>query len=367
MPIEPFLKQNFPALLERFAGTPLWLWLAAPMLAVLCWLAAGLLLAGTTRVVAFAGRKSHGHGGLRLFLALRSPARWLVFAGVFASLREEFPYRPRAMRMLEAAELAVLTYGIALLLYAALDYACRHLEVKFSATNRRGAGSIIQLLRKIGKVLIALFALLYLLRGYGFDVATIIAGLGIGGVAVALASQKTLENLLGGVMLVLDQPVRVGDFCKFAGKSGTVEEIGLRSIRLRALDRSLLTVPNADFVHQHLENLTARDRMLFETVIGVRYDTKPDKLRWLLAELNRLLTTHPRVLQSEPIRTPLAAFGTSALEIKLFAYINTADYDEFLALREDIFLCIIDLVHQAGTDFAFPTQTLHLEKPPRLP
>jgi MscS family membrane protein len=186
-----------------------------------------------------------------------------------------------------------------------------------------------------------------------------VAGLGVGGIAVALAAQKTIENLFGGVTLFADRPVRVGDFFRYGDQVGTVEEIGLRSTRVRTLDRTVVSIPNAQFSNMALENFAKRDRMRLWTMIGVRYETTPDQLRFLLARLREVLLAHPRVTE-DPARVRFVGFGAYSLDMEVFAYVNTPDWNEFLQIREDIYLLFMDAVKEAGTGFAFPSSTMYL-------
>lgn len=140
---------------------------------------------------------------------------------------------------------------------------------------------------------------------------------------------------------------------------GTVEEIGLRSTRVRTRDRSVITIPNSEFSNLRLENFARRDRFWLTTTIGVRYETTPDQLRYLLTELRRILIAHPRV-DDEPLRVRFGGFGAYSLDIEVFAYVDTTDRDEFLAIREEIFLLFMDAVTGAGTGFAFPSSTTYL-------
>jgi MscS family membrane protein len=204
-----------------------------------------------------------------------------------------------------------------------------------------------------------LLAFVAILDGFGFSVTALIAGLGVGGIAVALAAQKTIENLFGGISLYGDRPVRVGDFCSFGDKIGTVEEIGIRSTRVRTLDRTLITIPNAEFSNLQLENYAKRDRMRLFAMIGVRYETTPEQLRYILVEIRKLLYAHERVTP-DPARIRFVGFGAYSLDLEIFAYVDTSDWNEFLGVREDIYLRIMDIIEASGTGFAFPSQTLYL-------
>jgi MscS family membrane protein len=140
---------------------------------------------------------------------------------------------------------------------------------------------------------------------------------------------------------------------------GTVEEIGLRSTRVRTLDRTVVAIPNAEFSNLRLENFAPRDRMRLWTLIGVRYETTPDQLRYLLARLREILLAHPRVTE-DPARVRFVGFGAYSLDMEIFAYVDTSDWNEFLGIREGIYLLFMDAVKEAGTGFAFPSSTTYL-------
>lgn len=206
------------------------------------------------------------------------------------------------------------------------------------------------------------------LADVGVPVAPMAAGVGVGGLAVALAAQPTLENFIASLTLYVDKPLKVGDFCRYGDdlssgflRIGTVEEIGLRSTRLRGIDRTVTTIPNADFSKLQLTNLTLRDRMLLRTTISLRYETTPEQMRFLLAKLRAMLLAHPKITQ-DPARVRFAAFGDYSLNVDILAYADTPDWNQFLAIQEDVFLRIFNIVEEAGTGFAFPSQTTYLAK-----
>lgn len=195
----------------------------------------------------------------------------------------------------------------------------------------------------------------------GLPVLSMVAGLGIGGLAVALAIRPTLENLVGGIILYIDKPVRVGDFCTFGDDMGTVEAIGVRSTQIRALDRTLISVPNAQFADMKLINWAHCDQMLILKTIGLRFETTPDQLRFLLVEMRKMLHAHPRI-DSESVRVRYEGPGATSRDVTIRIYAQTADWNDFFAIREDVFLRIDDLVDRAGTAYALPSTTLYFRK-----
>jgi MscS family membrane protein len=245
--------------------------------------------------------------------------------------------------------------------FRAVDALAATIERRLVERGQEAATAAVPPGRKAVKGIVFVLAFVALLDTFGFSVTALIAGLGVGGIAVALAAQKTIENLFGGLTLYGDRPVRVGDFCRFGDKIGTVEEIGIRSTRVRTLDRTVVTIPNAEFSNLQLENFATRDRMRLFAMIGVRYETTPDQLRYILVEVRKLLYAHERVT-ADPARIRFVGFGAYSLDLEVFAYVDTSDWNEFLGIREDIFLRIMDVIEASGSGFAFPSQTLYLGK-----
>jgi MscS family membrane protein len=192
----------------------------------------------------------------------------------------------------------------------------------------------------------------------GLPVYGILAGLGVGGLAIALAAQPTMENLIGGLSLFADKPIRVGDVCRYGSEEGTVEAIGIRSTRIRGRDRTLTTMPNAVLSKMPLVSLSQRDQMLIQSVIGVRYETSPEQLRYLLVKIREALLRHPKI-HPDLVRVRFVGFGASSLDIEMFGYVKTTKRPEFLSVREEVFLQVMDIVNESGTGFAFPSQTLY--------
>lgn len=220
----------------------------------------------------------------------------------------------------------------------------------------------VHLMRLVGQILAAFAALTVGIMGaqaLGLPVLSILAGFGLGGLAIALAIRPTFENLIGGFILYLDRPVRVGDFCSFGDQFGTVEKIGIRSTQIRALDRTIISVPNAQFADMSLINWAACDMMQIKGTLGLRYETKMDTLRLALAEIRKMLHAHPRI-DNETIRVRFAGFGDYALLIDLRVCALTREWNDFFAIREDVFFRISEVIRSAGADFAFPSQTLYL-------
>lgn len=221
--------------------------------------------------------------------------------------------------------------------------------------RKRGRQSAIVLLKPIGtaiKTLIMVLGLLVWLDNIGVSIAALITGLGVGGIAVALALQKPFEDVVAAVTLFTQQPIRVGDFCRFGDQVGTVEEIGLRNTRIRTRDNSLLSLPNAKFAQEYIENISAREKIRYCPTIRLQYDTSKECVETVLSGIRDLLKSHEMV-DPEPARVRFTDFEHDALKLEIFAYVRTTDFNEFLKVGEELNLKIIEIVSAAGVKLAF--------------
>ena len=219
--------------------------------------------------------------------------------------------------------------------------------------------ALVPLGARAAKVILLAIAIIAALSVFGYPVASLVAGLGIGGLALALAAQKTVENLFGAFSIGVDQPFREGDFVKIEEFVGTVEAIGLRSTRFRTLDRTIITIPNGKLADMRLESFTERDRLRLATVIGLVYETTAAQLRAALAGFEAVLRAHPKIWP-DAVVVRFREFAASSLDIEIMAWFQTTDWGEFQAIRQEILLQFMDVVERAGSSFAFPTQTVHL-------
>ena len=210
------------------------------------------------------------------------------------------------------------------------------------------------------KALIVIGALLIYLDKFGINITAVLAGLGIGGIAVALALQKPMEDMLGAVTLYTQQPIRIGDFCRVADYTGTIEVIGLRTTRIRTLARTLVAIPNHRLVNEPIDNISARGSIWYHPVLRLRYDTTPDQLRQVLKDIRALLSSHERVLQDNH-RVRFNEFAKHAMQIEVFAYLTTTDWAEFLELAEELNIRIVEIVSEAGASLFMPSGTLYVE------
>jgi MscS family membrane protein len=349
-----------PSLVEiRWLEVALWQWIALLLLVPLAWALSWVVAAVVVRAARPFVQRSRTTLDEKLLASMLAPVRLGVALLVFGTAVLALRLPPPAVALVTAFDSALTIVVLAWATLRLVDVSASVAMDALVARGRAAAVSIVPLGSKAAKVAILGFALLAILQNVGINVTGLLAGLGIGGLAVALAAQKTVENLFGGVTLIVDQPVRVGDFCRFGDRVGTVEEIGLRSTRVRTLDRTVVSIPNSQFAAEQLENFSRRDRIWLHTTIGLRYETTPDQLRWILLEIRTMLYAHPKV-HPDPARIRFVGFGAYSLDCEIFAYVLTADHGEFLAIQEDIYLRIMDIVAASGSGFAFPSQTAYL-------
>ncbi len=287
--------------------------------------------------------------------AFIGPFQLLLAVAVFRAGMEWVEPAARARLFIERTATLAFFLGLAWLGAAIVDIAVGRIRVALRSRHQTFSYSVLPLASRVAKITILVFAVTTILSDWGYNTSTILAGLGVGGLAIALAAQKTVENLFGGVSVISDRPVVVGDTCRFGDKVGTIEDIGLRSTKIRTADRTVVTVPNGQFSSMTLENLSRRDKLLLNFTLNLRRDTTPDQVRTLLASISRVLKEHRKV-ESGPLAVRFIGVGKYSLDVEIFVYILTQDGDEFLKIQQDLLLMILDAVEAAGTALALPTQ-----------
>jgi MscS family membrane protein len=352
-PIGEWLYQLLPE--YEFLGLQTWQWV---MLAGL--FAVGYAIALVlTWLLAFMIRRSQSALREELSGFTTGPIRFLIMVLFVRALFDTISPSVTALAIAEGQTL--LTIVMTWVVISIVEIIRRNLANRMEARGAHQAKVLLRPAATAVKILIVVIAGMIWLENLGFKATTLLAGLGIGGLAVALAAQKSVENIIGAITLYAASPVRVGDFCRYGDKLGLIDEIGLRYSRIRTLDRTVVTVPNAALAEMHLENFMERDKVWFHPQIRLRYDTTPDQIRYVLVEVRKMLYAHPKV-DPDPARIRFSGFGEHSLDLDIFAYIPTRDFDEYLEVAEDINLRIMDIVAQAGCALAVPTQTLWMER-----
>jgi MscS family membrane protein len=358
-PLERWLPKVFFEV--RVLEVLLWQWLGLLVITFAAWLLSYIGASAVVALVRPLAARTQTDLDDRLFDTTLPPLRLLMAIFLFWVGSRPLGLAVPAETFLAESMRSLVLVAITWLLMRLVNVVAEALEQRLESRGQESAVPLVAPGRKAVKAVIFLIAFVAVLDNFGFNVTALVAGLGVGGIAVALAAQKSIENLFGGIMLFADRPVRPGQFCRFGDQVGTVEDIGLRSTRIRTLDRTVVTVPNSEFSALHIENFARRDFIRLYATLGLRYETTPEQLRHVLVEVRKLLYSHP-MISNDPARIRFVGFGAYSLDLEIFAYVTTSDWAEFLGVREDVFLRIMDLVEASGTGFAFPSQTLYLGK-----
>jgi len=338
-------------------GLDWWQWVAVPLFLAAA-LALGAVLSWVTRLLL--GRITARTATPRddeLIDRLRGPLTilWASLAAAAAGELLELGRTPEAAyrHFTRAAFFLALFWGG----FRAVNVLFAAAGVAPWARQNPSLAGVLPLFRKIAKFTLLVLGAVAVLNEIGFQVGSLLAGLGIGGIAVALAAQKTLENFFGSMALGVDQPFRVGDLVKVEEVLGTVESIGMRSTRFRTMDRTLVTIPNGRLADLKAETYAARDRLRLFTALALVRTTRADQMRRILGEIEAALRGHPQAWP-DGISVRFVAFAESSLTVEVQAWFRMTDWDAFTAVRQELYLRFMEIVEAAGTRLAFPTRTV---------
>lgn len=345
------IGQRLPHLLvaTTLLETPLWKWIALLALAVLIL----FLLRLTGQFLVYLVEKSAPQFATsyrwRWVEAIVSPG--LVFLSTIAfALGEQF-IDPSALSRLYIgrALLLVVVFSFSWCLINLIDLFLSRVDSFLDPRQRIVSHSLIHLGRRTANFAICTVALIIVLDNWGYNMTTMIAGLGVGGIAVALAAQSTIANVFGGVSVIGDRPVLLGDFGNFGGIIGTVEDIGMRSTRVRTLNRTVMSIPNSSFAGMNLENYAARDKILFNPTLQIKRGTPKDKIRQAIQDLEALLKSDSQ-LEVGPTPIRLSNITAASFSLEIFVYALTPDIDKFYKIEADLFLKIDDVLSANGVE-----------------
>ena len=353
-----------PLLEAKIFSLPLWrllgIILVIPLSFALAWLVARALVP-LLRLLVRQFMKRHGPPPVA---RMKGPIRVLALALVFYGVSFiSYSLLMRLFWVYVAATLAVV--GATWFCVRIIEGVINRMEGGPQFAVSSGKIAMARLISKLSKAIAVIIGAVIIFYMAGINLTAVLTGLGVGGIAIAFAAQKTLENLFGGIMIISDQPIRVGDYCRAGDYQGTVEDIGLRSTRIRTLGRTVVSLPNGQLATMSLENFTLRDKIWFHHKVNLRYETSADQLRQVIAGLRKMLLEHPMV-ETETARVRLTGLRDVSIEIDLFAYVLETGWETYLEVQEDLLLRIVELVEVSGTAFAFPSQTTSAVQNPGL-
>ena len=346
-----YLSSRLPEV--EILGSMLWQLVGFIILVVVCflavflptWLAAILLLRRGTEKSVQAVR------------FLRGPLRLLAWILLVRSLLDLIHPTVTMQQVIRAS--TILIIAVAWTIIHLSDVVLDYQRDKIARSGRSSAAALFRPLKIFTRIVIVIVAFLVWLDNMGFSVTTIVAGLGVGGIAVALAAQRTFEDIIGTAVLFLSQPIRVGDFGRFGNTLGTVEEIGLRATKIRTLDNTVVTISNAEFSRIQIESFTAREKMWYHPRIGLTYETSQETMRLIIDRIGSLLRSDPRIF-ADSARIRFVEMGSYALNLDVFAYVKEQDYAQYLVVAEELNFAIMEIVEKAGARLALPSQELYL-------
>jgi MscS family membrane protein len=346
--VAPWLTHYLPPFLIKveFLSTPLWAWLAMLLAGIVLFILARSSDRLLLPLARKAGERLAPHAQWGWAQALLRPVRTIMALMVFRLVMEVV--RPAAVARIYIGRLMELIFmwSIAWCAVRIVDLLLIRVETNMQSRHDFSGRSILRLGRRTVSITIVILFILMVLGSWGYNTATLVAGLGVGGIAIALAAQQTIANIFGGVSVIGDHPVSIGDFGKFGDIVGTVEDIGMRSTQIRTLGRTIVSIPNSTFASANLENYSARDKILFNPTFQIKRTT-PDEEMWRLIDaLHKALEANHSV---EAVQTPVRLVGLTAasFNIEVFCYVLTADLDEFYKIQGQLFLAINDALQAA--------------------
>lgn len=348
-----------PLLLGRSVLLENWQWLGLLVLVLL-----GLLVdrLATSAVAAgwsvFFARRTPERLDRKVALSTARPIGLLAMTGAWAAGLPWLGLPPGLLATLQTAITFLLAAGVVWAAYRLVNLAGAFLEAKAKESATKSDDILVPLLRKAAKVLIAVFGVVFVAESLDVPIGSLLAGVGLSGLALALAAQDAIKNLFGSILVVLDRPFEVGDWVQTSGVEGVVTELGFRSTRIRTANDSLVTLPNANFISAAVDNLGKRNYRRWKTTLALTYDTPTEKIEAFCEGIRELIRNHPKT-RKESFHVHFNAFGDSSLDVLLNVYFAVPSWDEELAGKHELGILILELAESLGVEFAFPTRTVH--------
>ncbi len=356
----PPINKFMPATMieTKVFGAPIGHWLAMLVLLVVSYLFCWFLVMGLLAFLKKIWTRKCSVAGTHLLDTIRVPLSLYLSVWVFGYSSMWLGISIIIRQHMSQLNVIVAWSAIALLAWRLIDILTESVQKRLVANGRFfGFSSILFFFRRLIKIVFGIVLLFILLDNLGVDVTAGLAALGIGGIALALGAQKTLENFIGSLAIVIDQPLHIGDYCKIGDAAGTVEDIGMRSTRLRTNDRTLITIPNGDLSNQRIENLARRNRFLVNKKFQLRYDAKSEQIRLFTKKTEELLFDNEHVTEEGfPVR--YLGPGQDGHQMELFFYINVEDNNEYLKIQQELMLKMADLIDSLSLYYIIPSQTM---------
>ncbi len=357
---EPWVQRNLPAWAHReVIGLEVWQW-AGLFLAILLGLTMRAVARAAGRLLQKLTHRTRTEWDDRIIEALSAPVGLLAAAGIWYVAVHLLRFREIALEVLSVVVQIVVSGALIWLFYRLAIVAGEYLQDRSRRTTGRLDDQLVKLLANTMKTFVVVMGVLLAAQNLGVEVFSILAGLGIGGLAVALAAKDTLANFFGSITIMLDKPFRVGDWVIVGEHEGTVEEIGFRTTRIRTFYNSVISIPNSIISTAGVDNMGLRQFRRVKRTLAITYDTPPEKIEAFLEGIKNIIKANPHT-RKDYFHVVLRDFGASSFDILLYCFVKVPDWSTELIESQNIFLEIIRLAHQLGVQFAFPTRTLHVD------
>ena len=348
-----------PFLVTRILGIQLFEWVAIFLGLPLLYLVTALLNRLLSSLIGRVRRRWKNNPDLINPEILHKPTRLLLIAMTLNWARSKLGLSLLARQFWSSVATVIAIAAVVWILILLTSRLEASVQRRLRSRDLAVSASVLRLGIRVVDLLFIFGGFLGILHYFGFSPTAALAGLGVGGIAVALAAQKTLENVIGGVSLIVDQAVRVGDVLKVADTVGQVEEVGLRSTRIRTSDRTVVSIPNGQVANMSLETLSLRDKFCFHPSLSLHYQSTLAQIQSVADNVRILLTEH-RSLERSSVRVRFLGFGSSSLDIDVFAYVYASDWNHFLEIQEELLFSIFEIIQKAGTHIALPSRIFYV-------
>jgi MscS family membrane protein len=352
-----------PFLEKSFFNITVETWLTAFGIIIAAWVVKRVFGVIYDRVLHSISAKTKNEYDDLIITSLQKPAEFLIFiGGLYIALETlQLPVKPVNLQALSAALSRVLVT-------VAITWAMFNLVSIFDTIMRRWAersestldDNLASMVRKSLRGLIVFLAILMAIQNLGYSISGLLASLGIGGIAVAMAAKDSIANVFGSLMIIFDRPFKSGDWIVAGDLEGTIEEVGFRSTKIRTFAKTLITVPNNVIANMAIDNFSRMPKRRIKLNIGITYATSSDQMREVVDNIRELLKSHPAIDQ-EFFLVNFTDFGASSLDIMVYCFTTTTAWGEYLDARQDVSLKIMDIIEGMGLEIAFPSRTIYLQ------
>ena len=353
--------EKFPFLANTFLDIPLANLFAAILVFLLFLLFRKLftlMIIGTLQKIS---KLTHTYHDDKIISALKGPVRFaFILIGAHLFFLLIFKETPLIKNILNTLVVYTVFWTIISVMDSLRDL-FHHATGKFNPDLAKEMGNFIL---KILKVLVGGVGLGAMLQVWGINITALVASLGLGGLAFALAAKDTASNMFGSFALLADKSIRIGEWIKVGGVEGTVEDIGMRTTKIRSFEKSLITVPNQIVANSPIENFSRRGVRRIKMNIGLTYSTSAEQMNMIVHEIRTMLHNHENISQKDTLLVNFESFGDSALNIFIYTFTSTSNWERYLNIREDIHLKIMKIVEENNASFAFPSQSIYVEQMP---